>query len=313
MCSSDLNLKSVIATAIKHGGSNEIATATATANAIPKADSSGKLDTWISDGSTSVKGKLQLALTGTQDAGKVPKATAAEIAALLTAGGYSIAPATGSDNLDNIADGSTYKRIAAAVATALNAGTYDAPKCTAFGIGTQTPPTMATSVDNYRTNGIFKDPGSLTNSPFGTHQAKILVLSQDATHCSQLAFRYGSGAGAVCIKVRNWNGASWGEGWKDVWTSDSDGNGGQPPAPKPANSTSSIFAGNFKAVNSAGSGAAISFPNEGGQWVAVVFCYLWSAATIYTPFEVVFGAGNTQIKAGISGAGWTSFCWKITA
>jgi hypothetical protein len=40
----------------KHGGSDEIATATAGANAIPKADGSGKLDSWISAASDTVAG-----------------------------------------------------------------------------------------------------------------------------------------------------------------------------------------------------------------------------------------------------------------
>jgi hypothetical protein len=45
----------------KNGGGDEVSTATPTANAIPKADSSGKLDTsWIYDASASVKGKIQL-------------------------------------------------------------------------------------------------------------------------------------------------------------------------------------------------------------------------------------------------------------
>ncbi len=89
----------------QHGGADEIATATPAANAIPKADSSGKLDSWISDASASTKGKVQLASTGVQDATKVPKATGAEIASLLDAGGY---------NLDGLDDGTTYKRVTAA-------------------------------------------------------------------------------------------------------------------------------------------------------------------------------------------------------
>lgn len=40
----------------QNGGSDEIATATPAANAIPKASASGKLDSWISDASTSAKG-----------------------------------------------------------------------------------------------------------------------------------------------------------------------------------------------------------------------------------------------------------------
>lgn len=62
----------------QHGGVDEIATATPAANAIPKATSSGKLDAWISDASTSTKGKVQLAVaselvTGTDDT-KAPTA-----------------------------------------------------------------------------------------------------------------------------------------------------------------------------------------------------------------------------------------------
>lgn len=45
----------------QHSGADEIATATAAANAIPKADGNGKLDTWVSDASDTVKGKVELA------------------------------------------------------------------------------------------------------------------------------------------------------------------------------------------------------------------------------------------------------------
>ncbi len=46
----------------KHGGSDEISTVTPTASAIPKADTSGKLDGWISDASSSVKGLTKLSV-----------------------------------------------------------------------------------------------------------------------------------------------------------------------------------------------------------------------------------------------------------
>ena len=45
------------------------ATATATASKIPIADGSGKLDTWVSDASTTVKGKVELATDGEATAG----------------------------------------------------------------------------------------------------------------------------------------------------------------------------------------------------------------------------------------------------
>lgn len=44
----------------QHGGTDEVATATPAANAIPKADGSSKLDSWISLASTSVRGLIGL-------------------------------------------------------------------------------------------------------------------------------------------------------------------------------------------------------------------------------------------------------------
>ena len=43
----------------------------------------------------------------------------------ITEAGYSLAPATGAANLDNIADGTTYKRVQAAKATTINSGALD--------------------------------------------------------------------------------------------------------------------------------------------------------------------------------------------
>lgn len=43
----------------------------------------------------------------------------------ITEAGYSLAPATGADNLDNIADGTNYKRVQAAKATTINSGALD--------------------------------------------------------------------------------------------------------------------------------------------------------------------------------------------
>ena len=68
------------------------------------------------------QGVTQLATTGVEDATKVPKATGAEIAAILAAGGYSTAPATGTASLDNIADGLNRKAVSATEKTAITAG-----------------------------------------------------------------------------------------------------------------------------------------------------------------------------------------------
>lgn len=86
------------------------------------ANLSEKITGNVAAGSKSAAGKLQIANTGEQDASKVPAATGPEIAAILTAGGFSLAPAEGDASLENIADGATRKAVNAAEKTALSAG-----------------------------------------------------------------------------------------------------------------------------------------------------------------------------------------------
>ena len=74
-------------------------------------------------GTESAAGVLQLASTGVPAAMKAVKALGADLVALITAAGYTLNPATGTASLDGIADGTTYKRVLAAIATALNAST----------------------------------------------------------------------------------------------------------------------------------------------------------------------------------------------
>lgn len=50
----------VHATSHKHGGTDEVATATPAANAIPKADGGGKLDAWVSSAASGTKGLIEL-------------------------------------------------------------------------------------------------------------------------------------------------------------------------------------------------------------------------------------------------------------
>lgn len=63
------------ATSHKSGGSDEVATSTPAASAIPKADGSGKLDAWVTSGSTSAPGIVQMATSGSATAGRVVEAT----------------------------------------------------------------------------------------------------------------------------------------------------------------------------------------------------------------------------------------------
>lgn len=65
----DLTLPAGHAASHKHGGLDEVATATPAANAIPKANGSGKLDGWISGATTSSPGLVELATDGETSSG----------------------------------------------------------------------------------------------------------------------------------------------------------------------------------------------------------------------------------------------------
>jgi hypothetical protein len=65
---SDARVPLAHAPAHKHGGADEIATATPAANEIPKADGTGKLDAWITGASESAAGKIEIATAAERDA-----------------------------------------------------------------------------------------------------------------------------------------------------------------------------------------------------------------------------------------------------
>lgn len=77
--------------------------------------------------------------------------TGAKIASALTTAGYSIAPATGADNLDNIADGVNYKRIKAAPSIILNTTTPSA--LWDYTKAVRTPPDLLTEMVESASNG----------------------------------------------------------------------------------------------------------------------------------------------------------------
>lgn len=85
------------------------------------------------------------------------------------------------------------------------------------GFGTNVPPAMATSVDNYKSTGVFRDPGSLTNSPFSTNAATIMVFAFDGTdqYVTQMAFKKETGTGTTSVKYRSLRGANGWSAWID--------------------------------------------------------------------------------------------------
>lgn len=88
----------------QNGGADEVATATPAANAIPKADGSGKLDGWLTDASTSAKGKVQLASDGGTTAATAVQATDSRLSNARTPTAHAAShAAAGSDPLSGYA------------------------------------------------------------------------------------------------------------------------------------------------------------------------------------------------------------------
>lgn len=231
-----------------------------------------------------------LASTGVPNSAKAVKALGADLAALLTAAGYSLAPATGTASLDNIADGTTYKRILAAIATALNAGTYDAASVSAFGIGSISKIIANLDAGSVGLNGIYATYLGGTAAgwplPAGTEASMtLLCLAENNAPASltQLAFcHYGPGhVGKSWIRTSTggtFNSPSGSyNGWVPLWNGVSDGNGGQPPAAK-SNKTSNATIGWFDVVDCA-SGASVTLPAGGTfEWFVTTYGATYNGA-----------------------------------
>jgi len=150
---------------------------------------------------------------------------------------------SGNLTLDNLTEGTTNKKILAAVADALNAGTYDAAKCTAFGLGGAALPSMG-DPDSQIAGGIYKDAGNYAHSPFYQSQAaSVIVMPYSNNTIIQIAFScdatYSTTAHSnIAYRTQN-SGGAW-SSWYRVWNSSADGNGGQPPAPKPNDTTTAV-------------------------------------------------------------------------
>lgn len=274
-------------------------------------------------------GIVKLGARGVPDATKVPKALGADIAALLTAAGYSLSPATGSDNLDNIADGSTYKRVLAAVATALNAGTFsldnvadgtyytrivaaiaatinggtfDAAKCTAFGIGANSLVQYTGSLNALYTGGAYYYNKDSTGSPSALASGAMLVLPITSTVCIQFAI-ITSAVLHVYARVLSSGSGTWGELFTSSATVGSDTNAGQPPEPKTQTGT----------VNGIGYPLAVvvedapspNWTNPGGTWEYTALRINKTTSVLSTNFSGV----TTGNITGLGVAGFYVILW----
>lgn len=86
----------------QHGGADEVATATAAANAIPKADGTGVLDgAWIADASTTVKGKVELATDGENAANVVVQGNDSRLSDARTPTAHAASHTNGTDDIQS--------------------------------------------------------------------------------------------------------------------------------------------------------------------------------------------------------------------
>lgn len=127
------------------------------------------------------------------------------------------------------------KEIDTARATAINAGTFDANTVSGYGIGVTKTLANGYDLDTLIANGLYTvyDPHTDVTIPSDNRTWLVEVNCKDSTtgyqriHCAAVYLTY----------ERFLESSTWGP-WLPVWNSNSDGNGGQPPAPKPQASPS---------------------------------------------------------------------------
>lgn len=176
--------------------------------------------------------------------------------------------------------------------------TLDADNATTvsgYGIGVQTPTTMATSLNNYTLPGLYFDPGSLTNSAFVADASIVLVMAYTAEYLAQIATLV-SATNTPKMRIRIKYNNVWSTIWSDIWNGYSDGNGGQQPAPKPFTTANAV--GEWKYCTRYVGGAS----DDTGTWAYIVF----SSAGAVEGASVA--AGGTDL-----GAGKLALCWKVIA
>ena len=185
--------------------------------------------------------------------------------------------------------------------------TLDADTVTGYGIGIVSLPQMSGSVDNYVKGGIYFDPGNLTNSPWGVIPSIIIIGGNIGTILAfQLAFRINLNQMRIRILYGSW------QAWESVWSPSSDGNAGQPPAPKPTTGTP---AGGANAPGQAlsqsiGAGSTVYYSgasNLAGTWK--IWCMVRiTASNLVDWANTGFGIGSGAFIASVP-AGETAYIW----
>jgi len=156
-----------------------------------------------------------------------------------------------------------------------------------YGIGTMMYPITSLSVLQAlpKKGGIFTFY-SVTEGPFPNEGVRIIILPYDSNTNGYLAI---SSSGKIKFSIDA-------STWIPVWTSGNDGNGGQPPAPKPsANPAGGTNAPGQFLYGTVTAGNQLYFSgtsNQSGTWLILIQTYFNSTGLPdYTLFSLATGGG----------------------
>lgn len=159
-----------------------------------------------------------------------------------------------------------------AIKNALNTNSFDADTVSGFGILSSNAAKRNLSDAPYNkdfNNAIdfgfyFIGDAGLLNGPGSSYEGFMLVYGNNpTTSMSQWLFP-ANNAGTYPPYFRYRYNSGWGQ-WQQNWTSANDGNSGQPPAPKPRNTTAASI-GFVGTQDFSGTTPQAIGPSDGGSW-----------------------------------------------
>lgn len=161
----------------------------------------------------------------------------------------------------------------------------------------------ASSLDDITVSGLYVTTGSLNNEPWGNSVWALVqhIAGVDSIYAFQIAYQV-TFAESANVKIRQHKSGGW-SSWYVVWNALSDGNGGQPPAPRPRTDNPAGVAGCFSRAEWDG---AYTRTPTGGQWLVINYDH--SSATWNPPF--IMSGGGTIASSDLRNK---YLCWRILA
>lgn len=182
-------------------------------------------------------------------------------------------------------------------------GSAQAESMTDYGIGSVG--VTITDLNAVTVNGFYRYAAGATGAP-SANAGVCWYMNYDTG-----GFRHVVAIGAINRKMYFKGGVGSAlsvVSWYEIFNASTDGNGGQPPAPKPRSATG---AGNFVNLERA-TNTAVVLP-AGGTWCGFTVGFA-SATGVTNGGGTAFAetAGGSTIHAAVSGAYYKGFAWRIT-